>query len=92
MTGIEFKIATMIGKVLLLPMLVWFFYPIYDIVVLYLISDYALLSPFAKNLIEDFKLILGAIVALLVTIKLIFGIIKTRREIKEINEKRNNTK
>lgn len=87
MTGIEFKIATMIGKVLLLPMLVWFFYPIYDIVVLYLISDYALLSPFAKNLIEDFKLILGAIVALLVTIKLIFGIIKTRREIKEINEK-----
>lgn len=91
-TGIEFKIATMAGKCLLLPMLVWFFYPIYDAIVLFMIDDYALLSPFAKNLIEDFKLILGAIVALLVTIKLVLGIVKTRKEIKEINEKRNDTK
>lgn len=88
-TGIEVKIIAMAGKLLILPLVVWFFYPLYDVIVLFLISDYALLSPFAKNLIEDLKIILGAVVALFVAIKLILGIIKTRKEIKEINKKIN---
>ena len=82
-TGIELKIATMAVKCLLLPLLVWFFYPIYDLI-LYFINDYALFSPFVKELFEDIKIILGAVIAVLVTIKFIFGIVKTRNEIKKI--------
>lgn len=80
-TGIEMKIAGTILKLLIYPAIVWLFYPLYDFIVPLIVYDYVLLSPYMKSLLEDIKIILGVLVALFVLVKLIYGVIKIKKEI-----------
>lgn len=80
-TGIEFKIVGMIAKTLFLPAIVYFFAPIYDWITLQVITDYSLLSPFEKALLNDFKLILGVFVTVFALIRLAMGSYKLKKEI-----------
>lgn len=78
---IGIKIVGMAGKVLIYPLLVWMFFPLYDFILPIIISDYALLGPYARAVLEDIKIILGVLIAFSVLIKLIYGVIKIKKEV-----------
>lgn len=58
-----------------LCLFVWFFEPLYDLMILQ-IPNYALLSPYAKEVLADLKIILGVIVAFLVAVNMVRKLFK----------------
>lgn len=81
--SITLKIIGTTFKMLLYPAVVWLFYPLYDLVVPIVVSDYALLSPYTKLVLDDVKIILGTLIAIFALVKLIYGVIKIKKEVAE---------
>lgn len=80
-TGIGVKVISLIGKILIYPLIVWAFYPTYDLLVPIVVQDYALLNPYVKELLNDIKIILGVLIAIFALVKLIYGVVKIKKEV-----------
>lgn len=87
-TGIEVKIVGMVLKTLFLPLIVLYFSPIYDWATLQIVTDYSLLSPLQKALLNDAKLIGAVLLVVLTVIKLVMGSYKIKKEIENLEEKK----
>lgn len=83
-----FKIIGMVGKTLFLPLVAWFFVPIYDWVILQIITDYSSLSVGTKAFLNDTKLILGLMIMIFTIIRLIMGSYKIKKEIEALKNKK----
>jgi len=80
-TGIEVKIVGLVIKTLPIPAIALYFAPIYDWVMLQVVTDYSLLTDFQKALINDAKLIGGVLIVAFALLKLILGSYKIKKEI-----------
>lgn len=79
-TGVEIKIAFIILKSITALVIVWFFEPIYDFIIMNTPMNHLLfLTPWMKDFIGDMKLILGLLVAILVLYKTALGISKMKK-------------
>ena len=87
-TGIEWKVTGMIGKTLFLPLVAWFFVPMYDAIILLVVTDYSSLSPVVKSFLNDSKLVLGLLVMIFTLVRLIMGSYKIKKEIEALKEKK----
>lgn len=78
-TGLELKAFLYGVKYLSILLGVWFFEPLYDIFLLQ-VQDYALLSPYMKEFLNDIKILLGVLVALLVAVRYFYVILKAKKD------------
>lgn len=85
-TGIEFKIGGMALKTLSLPAVALFFAPIYDWMLLQVVTDYSLLTEFQKALINDAKLIGGVLLVAFALLKVMMGSYKIKKEIEALKK------
>lgn len=63
----------------------YFFFPVYDFIVLQ-VQEYTFLNPATKAILSDTKFILGVLIALFILIKVISGIVKNVKEIKALDK------
>lgn len=82
-TGIEFKILLAGLKYLFIGLSVWFLEPIYDFIILQQVVDYAILSPYMKEFLNDIKILLGVLVAFLLAVRYFYVILKIKKETKK---------
>lgn len=84
--GIDLKIYGTLIKPLFLPVIAYFFAPIYDWIILQVVQDYSSLSPVAKAFLNDSKQILGLVVIIFTLIRLGMGSYKLKKEIEALKK------
>lgn len=79
-TGLEFKILLYGLKYLFIGLGVWFIEPICEFIILQQVVDYAILSPYMKEFLNDIKILLGVLVAFLLAVRYFYVILKIKKE------------
>lgn len=77
-TGIEFKILSAV-KYIAIWLFVWFIEPIIGLVVLQA-DTMGFLNPHMRSFLDDIKIILGVLVALLLAVKYFYDILKPKKK------------